>query len=123
MFARFKLYLFALIPILAAVVWFEHSQIKQLTAVKNSLVLQIEQKTKQIAKLQQAAKQNERLTFELSQFENKQRSDSHAIIRSIPQSVKSTPCFNSPSPKSIVDFLRKGVWQENLARPNMSEVY
>ena len=51
--------------------------------------------------------ENERLTFEISEEDNKTREQTNAIIKSIPKADKQSDAFNANAPLSVIDFLRK----------------
>ena len=60
-----------------------------------------------ITKLEADIAENERLTFEISNQDNKTREQTNAIIKSIPKADKQSDAFNANAPLSVIDFLRK----------------
>ena len=67
----------------------------------------IEFQSESITKLEADIAENERLTIEISNEDNKTREQTNAIIKSIPKADKQSDAFNANAPLSVIDFLRK----------------
>ena len=67
----------------------------------------IELQSESITKLEADIAENERLTIEISNEDNKTREQTNAIIKSIPKADKQSDAFNANAPLSVIDFLRK----------------
>ena len=69
--------------------------------------LKAENAAQAITKLEADIAENERLTFEISNEDNKTREQANAIIKSISKADKQSDAFNANAPISVIDFLRK----------------
>ncbi|AOF53701.1 hypothetical protein BKG91_03445 [Rodentibacter caecimuris] len=99
----------ALFLILGLCFWLrvQHNTISSLRAKNQTQAQTITQQSAVISKLELQAKENERLTLELSKQETESRNKANDVIKSISQQEKSSDAYNSNAPRSVIDFLRQ----------------
>ncbi|OOF68491.1 hypothetical protein BKG95_03570 [Rodentibacter pneumotropicus] len=111
MFTRFesaiKLTALFLILGLCFWLWVQHSTISNLRADNQAQAQTIAKQSAVISELKLQAKENERLTLELSKAESEARSKSDEVIRTIPKQIKESEAYNSNAPRAVIEFLRQ----------------
>ncbi|OOF84439.1 hypothetical protein BKG93_07880 [Rodentibacter ratti] len=85
----------------------QHNTISNLRADNQAQAQIIEKQSAAISQLKLQAKENERLTLELSKAESEARSKSDEVIRTIPKQIKDSDAYNSNAPRSVIEFLRQ----------------
>lgn len=96
-----------LIITLCSILGHQANVIKSLELTNAEQAKTIETQSSSIKQLKAEIEENERLTFELSESDNKTREETNAIIKSIPKSDRKSSAFNSAAPNSIINFLRQ----------------
>ncbi|MCX2960311.1 DUF2570 family protein [Rodentibacter caecimuris] len=111
MFTRFestiKLTALFLILGLCFWLWVQHNTISNLRANNQAQAQTITKQSAVISELKSQAKENERLTLELSKQEIESRNKANEVIKSISAQEKSSDAYNSNAPRSVIEFLRK----------------
>ena len=97
----------ALLIALCCVLSHQVNVINTLKAENAAQAKTIELQSESITKLEADIAENERLTFEISNEDNKTGEQTNAIIKSIPKADKQSDAFNANAPLSVIDFLRK----------------
>ena len=97
----------ALLIVLFCILGHQVSVINELKAENAAQAKTIELQSESITKLEADIAENERLTFEISNEDNKTKEQANAIIKSISKADKQSDAFNANAPLSVIDFLRK----------------
>ena len=97
----------ALLIALFCILGHQVSVINELKAENAAQAKTIELQSESITKLEADIAENERLTFEISNEDNKTKEQANAIIKSISKADKQSDAFNANAPLSVIDFLRK----------------
>lgn len=95
------------VVVLFGVLRYQSGVIEDLEAIKEKQSETIIQQSTKITQLESDVAENQRITFELSKAESEAREEQNAIINSIPNSDKQSNAYNSVSPISLLNFLRK----------------
>ncbi|MCR1838592.1 DUF2570 domain-containing protein [Pasteurella caecimuris] len=85
----------------------QHNTISNLRADNQAQAQTITKQSAVISQLELQAKENERLTLELSKQETESRNKANEVIKSISTQEKSSDAYNSNAPRSVIDFLRQ----------------
>ncbi|THA04369.1 DUF2570 family protein [Rodentibacter pneumotropicus] len=104
-------YLYSLIGsiILGLCFWLrvQHNIIIELRANNQAQAKTITKQSAVISELKSQAKENERLTLELSKQESESRNKANEVIKSISMQEKSTDAYHSHAPRAVIEFLRQ----------------
>ncbi|OOF52576.1 hypothetical protein BKK53_04695 [Rodentibacter trehalosifermentans] len=87
--------------------WHQSNVIDELKAENQTQAQTIANQSAVISQLESTAKENERLTLELSKQETESRNKANDVIKSISAQEKSTDAYNSNAPRSVIEFLRQ----------------
>lgn len=85
----------------------QHNTIGNLRTENQTQAQTIANQSAVISQLESAAKENERLTLELSKQETESRNKANDVIKSISAQEKSSDAYHSNAPRSVIDFLRQ----------------